>query len=611
MKKKDNISVIHLAEYNLPTITETNNKDWIQFGSDNLYPQYLLELYNGSSINNAIIKGVSSMIYGEGLDATDREESDHKKESWLALNGLLHNSPKDTLKCLAFDLKLFGMCYVNAIWNRPRTKIIEFRHIPAQYMRSGKSDAYGKVNEYYYSADWTNTRKHKPRYYRAFDLKDRTDANQVLCIKDYSPGSYYYATPDYQGSTSYIQLDMEIAQFHLSNIKSGMFPSMAINMANGIPTREERRTIERQINAKFGGSGNAGKILLTFNDGKDTAPEIVPINANDNSDSYQFLSQETTRKVLTGHRVTSPLLFGVKGDGSGFGNNADELRDSYSLFNNTVIKPFQNTLLGGLEPIFHANDIDLDLYFKTLKPADFIDIGNVGKLDKDEQEKEGIDTEDKGEPIKKEFTELSDEQFDGILDNLEGQQIDSEEWEIVDEREQGNEESYEDWANRLIQKKENFAVNEIKSNEDKFSYLDKSIYRVRFKYAVGSRKPKKTGKSRPFCENMMRLSRGGFVYRIEDIDKASQSGVNRQLGHKGKKYDLFKFKGGVYCRHKWNEILYRLKKGTELKDGQSLDNDYNKVNSIPKSYVRNPKGIKDSKIAPVNMPNQGHYPGVK
>ena len=725
MKKKDNISVIHLAEYNLPTITEQNNKDWIQFGDDNLYPQYLLELYNGSSINNAIIKGVSSMIYGEGLDATDRQESDAKKESWLALNSLLHNSPKDTLKCLAFDLKLFGMCYVNTIWNRPRTKIVEVRHIPAQYIRSGKQDAYGNVNEYYYSADWANTRKNKPRYYKAFDLKDRSDANQVLCIKDYSPGSYYYATPDYQGSTSYIQLDMEIAQFHLSNIKSGMFPSMAINMANGIPTREERRTIERQINAKFGGSGNAGKILLTFNDGKETAPEIVPINANDNSDSYQFLSTETTRKVLTGHRVTSPLLFGVKGDGSGFGNNADELRDSYSLFNNTVVKPFQNTLLGGLEPIFHANDIDLDLYFKTLKPADFIDISNVGKLDEAEQEKEGIDTGDEGEPIKKEFkalddidrkptkqmmreakkglemrkeygrggtevgvarardimngknlsidtikrmysffsrheesvkngkgfkkgdkgypsagkiawllwggeggfdwakrkveeikrveelTELSDEQFDGILENLEGQKINSEEWEIVEERDYGSEESYENWANRLIQKKENFAVNEIKSNEDKFSYLDKSIYRVRFKYAVGSTKPKKTGSSRPFCENMMRLSRGGFVYRIEDIDAASRAGVNKQLGHKGKKYDLFKFKGGVYCRHKWKEILYRLKKGTELKDGQSLDNDYNKVDSIPKSYVRNPRGIKDSKIAPVNMPNQGHYPGVK
>jgi len=717
-KKNDNISVIHLAEYNLPTITETNNKDYIQFGDNNLYPQYLLELYNGSSINNAIIKGVSAMIYGEGLDATDRTESDAKKESWLALNSLLHNSSKDTLKCLAFDLKLFGMCYVNTIFNKPRTKIVEIRHIPAQYIRSGKADAYGKVNEYYYSADWENTRKHKPRYYKAFDTKDRTNANQVLCIKDYSPGSYYYATPDYQGSTSYIQLDMEIAQFHLSNIKSGMFPSMAINMSNGIPTIEERRTIERQINAKFGGSGNAGKILITFNDGKDTAPEIVPINANDNSDSYQFLSTETTRKVLTGHRITSPLLFGVKGDGSGFGNNADELRDSYSLFNNTVIKVFQNTLLEGLEPIFLINDINLDLYFKTLKPADFIDINNVEKIDEDEQQKEGIDTNlsidlkdlqdidtkpTKGmiEEAKKglawrkehkrggtmvavararsivngqnlsldtikrmnsffarhesdktgkgfeigedgfpsagriawalwggdagqswsakkvqeienveELTTLSNESFDSILENLEGQKINSEEWEVVEERDYGSEESYEDWANRLIQKKENFAVNEIKSNEDKFSYLDKSIYRVRFKYAVGTTKGS-SGKSRPFCDNMMRLSRGGFVWRIEDIDKASEAGVNRQLGHKGKKYDLFKFKGGVYCRHKWKEILYRLKDGTELKTGQSLDNDYNPTSTIPKRYQRKPIGIKESKIAPYNMPNNGHYPGVK
>jgi len=723
MKKKNNteISVIHLAEFNLPQVTETTNKDWIQFGTDNMYPQYLLELYNGSSINNAIIKGVSAMIYGEGLDATDRQDSEEHKEQWLRLTSLLGHSQKDLLKCLAFDLKLFGMCYVNTIWNKPRTKIVEMYHIPAQYIRSGKADGYGNVNEYYYSADWTNTRKHKPRTYKAFDEKDRTSASQVLCIKDYSPGSYYYSLPDYQGSTSYIQLDMEIAQFHLSNIKSGMFPSMAVNFANGVPTREERRTIERQINSKFGGSGNAGKILITFNDGKDTAPEIVPINANDNADSYQFLSTETTRKVLTGHRVTSPLLFGVKGDGGGFGNNADELRDSYSLFNNTVVKPFQNTLLDGLQDIFNICDINLDLYFKSLKPADFIDISNVAKVSEEDQEKEGIDTGDeikkefkalddidtkptkqmmreakKGLEMRKEFgrggtevgvarardisngknlsirtikrmysffsrqeesikngegfkkgdkgypsagkiawllwggeggfdwakrkveeidnveelTELSNDEFDILLKNLEGEQINEDEWEVVDEREQGTGDDYEEWADRFIQKREDFAVNEIKSNEDKFSYLDKSYYRVRFKYAVGTTKGSGS-KSRPFCENMMRLSRGGFVYRIEDIDIASDRGVNRQLGHNKKPYDLFKFKGGVYCRHKWNEVLYRLKKGTELKDGQSLDNDYNKVDSIPASYKRKPKGLRESKIAPYNMPNNGHYPGIK
>ena len=723
MKKKNTeISVIHLAEFNLPQVTETANKDYIQFGTDNMYPQYLLELYNGSSINNAIIKGVSAMIYGEGLDATDKQDSEEHKEQWLRLTSLLGHSQKDLLKCLAFDLKLFGMCYVNTIWNKPRTKIVEMYHIPAQYIRSGKADGYGNVNEYYYSADWTNTRKHKPRTYKAFDEKDRTSASQVLCIKDYSPGSYYYSLPDYQGSTSYIQLDMEIAQFHLSNIKSGMFPSMAVNFANGVPTREERRTIERQINSKFGGSGNAGKILITFNDGKDTAPEIIPINANDNSDSYQFLSTETTRKVLTGHRVTSPLLFGVKGDGSGFGNNADELRDSYSLFSNTVIKPFQNTLLGGLQAIFDICDINLDLYFKSLKPADFIDIETVAKVSEDDQEKEGIDT---GEPVKKEFkalddidtkptkvmiaeakkglewrkeygrggtevgvararnisngdnlsldtikrmhsffsrheksskgaegfkpgedgfpsagriawalwggdagqswaakkveeienveelTELSDDEFDDVLDNLNPQLIDDE-WEVVDEREQGSEEDYEDWANRLIQKREDFA-DYIDSKPSGFSYLDKSYYKIRFKYVVGSRKAKKTGKSRKFCIKMMDRTYDGKVYRIEDIDKASRNGVNKQLGHKGRAYDLFKFKGGIYCRHKWKEVLYRLKKSTKIVDGEMPENigDYKTVSNIPSSYKPNPRGIDKAKTAPVNMPDQGAYPGTK
>ena len=421
-------------------------------------------------------------------------------------------------------------------------------------------------------------------------------------IRDKNPALFYGFAPDYVAATDYIQLDLEIAQFHLSNISNGMFPSMAINFANGVHTDEERRTIERQITQKFTSSKAAGKILITFNDGKDTAPEIVPIDSNGASESYQFLSKEVVNKVLSGHRVTSPLLFGIRAEGGGLGSNADELRDAFSLFNNTVVVPFQNTLLKGLDKIFRVNDIHLDLYFKTLKPADFIDLDVTETQSEDDQEKEGVTKED-------DFVEMSDDELDIILEDLEGEQINDEEWEIVDEREQGDEEPYEDWADRLIEQRKDFAVDEIKSNEDRFSYLDKSYYRVRFKYIKKSRKPSRS--SRTFCKNMMALARAGFVYRIEDIDKASDAGVNRQLGHKGRKYDLFKFKGGVYCRHAWKEILYRLKKGTELKDGQSLDDDYNKVKSIPKTYVRNPKGIKESKIAPVNMPNQGHYPGVK
>ena len=213
----------------------------------------------------------------------------------------------------------------------------------------------------------------------------------------------------------------------------------------------------------------------------------------------------------------------------------------------------------------------------------------------------------KVEEIENVRDDLSDDQFDELLENLHGEQIDLDKWEVVDE--QDYVEDYEDWADSLIQSKDKkeFA-DEIKSNEDKFSYLDKSYYRVRFKYIKKSRKPSKS--TRTFCKNMMTLSKGGFVYRIEDIDKASREGVNRQLGHKGRPYDLFRFKGGVYCRHAWKVILYRLKEGTELKEGQSMD-DYNTTTSIPKTYTPKPRGIKDAVIAPENMPNQGHYPGVK
>ena len=715
------LNLVELSHYNIPHIVEKTNQEWVSFGEDNLYPNYLLELFLGSAINGALIKSIGAMIYGEGLAATNADDNEATKESFLKLNGLLHDSPDDVLKDLAMDLKLFGGCYVNVIWSRDRKSISKISHIGAQYIRSGKM-VDGEIDTYYYSSDWSKFKKaeHKPRPYKAFNTKDRTQASQILMIRDKNPALFYGFAPDYVASTDYIQLDLEIAQFHLANISNGMFPSMAINFKNGVPSDDERRTIERQINSKFSGSGNSGRILLTFNDGGDTTPEIVPLDTNNASESYQFLSKEVVNKVLSGHRVTSPLLFGIRAEGGGLGSNADELRDAFSLFNNTVIIPFQNILLKGLEKVFKVNDIHLDLYFKTLKPADFIDLEVTETQSEEDQEKEGVSKEDfkdskkkfkdlqdidtkptkgmieeakKGLEWRKEYdrggtmvavararnivnndnlsldtisrmnsffarhevdkeaegfspgeegypsagriawslwggdsgqswaakkveetknvkANLSDDELHQVYDDLEGEIMEDDKWEVVDEREQGAEESYEDWAKRLIKenKKEEFA-DEIKSDEDKFSYLDKSFYRVRFKYAVGSRKP--SSSSRTFCKNMMRLAKAGFVYRIEDIDKASDAGVNKQLGHKGRKYDLFRFKGGVYCRHIFKEILYRLKKGTELKDGQSLDDDYNTVKSIPKSYVRKPKGLKDSKIAPVNMPNEGHYPGVK
>ena len=715
-----NLDLIKLSHYNIPHLVEDSKNDWVSFGEDNLYPNYLLELFLGSAINGALVKSIGAMIYGEGLAATNVDESTDTKESYLRLTELLHNSDDDVLKDLALDLKLFGGCYVNVIWSRDRSKIAKIHHIPAQYIRSGKMID-GEIQHYYYSADWAKAKKgqFKPRPYAAFNTEDRTQASQILMIRDKNPALFYGFAPDYVAATDWIQMELEIAQFHLANITSGMTPSMHVGFSNGVPTEEERRTIERQLNQKFAGTGNAGKILITFNDGKETTPTIEPIQMNDAQNAWVEMSKQSVNQILAGHRVTSPILFGIRSEGGGLGNNADELRDAYSLFNNTVIIPFQNTLLKGLNKIFKVNDINLDLYFKSLKPADFIDLEVTKTQSEEDQEKEGVTKEDiDTDDLKQEFKDLqdidtkptkgmveeakkglewrreygrggtqvavaratnikngdnlsfdtikrmnsffarhevdkkaegfeigedgfpsagriawalwggdagqswakkkvkeienvrddlSDDQFDELLDNLKGEKIDEEKWEIVDQ--QDYVEDYEEWAEKLIKehKKDNFA-DEIVSKEDKKSYLDKSFYRVRFKYIKKSRKPSKS--TRTFCKNMMQLSRAGFVYRIEDIDKASREGVNRQLGHKGRPYDLFRFKGGVYCRHAWKVILYRLKEGTELKDAESMD-DYKKTDSIPKTYTPKPRGIKDAVIAPENMPNQGHYPGVK
>ena len=109
---------------------------------------------------------------------------------------------------------------------------------------------------------------------------------------------------------------------------------------------------------------------------------------------------------------------------------------------------------------------------------------------------------------------------------------------------------------------------------------------------------------------MMRLANAGFVYRLEDIDKASREGVNKQFVHKGRKYDLFRFKGGVYCTHAFAAVLYRLKANTELVEGQPLE-DYKKTKSIPKTYEPKPRGIKESKEAANRGNNWWKYPGAK
>jgi len=549
-----NLDLIKLSHYNIPHLVEDSKNEWISFGEDNLYPNYLLELFLGSAINGALVKSIGAMIYGEGLAATNVDESTETKESYLRLTELLHNSDDDVLKDLALDLKLFGGCYVNVIWSRDRSKIAKILHIPAQYIRSGKMID-GEIRTYYYSADWSKAKKgqFKPRPYAAFNTEDRTQASQILMIRDKNPALFYGFAPDYVAATDWIQMELEIAQFHLSNITSGMTPSMHVGFSNGVPTEEERRTIERQLNAKFSGSGNAGKILLTFNDGKDTAPIIEPIQMNDAQSAWEGMSKQAVNQILAGHRVTSPILFGIRAEGGGLGNNADELRDAFSLFTNTVIIPFQNTLLKGLEKIFKVNDINLDLYFKSLKPADFIDL-EVTKTQSDEdQEKEGVTKEDINTEELVEMKALEVDDDDVCLDYFDeiGIKLDENEWfeaHIEELSEHNIDSRYHEFA---------YAPAGTPNVADSSS--DIGMFRVLYRYSQTLSIDKKTGKvtSRKFCEKMVAKSKQGTLYRMEDLKKASQKAVNKGFGPGGSNtYNIALWKGGANCKHKWERVFY-------------------------------------------------------
>ena len=536
MSEKHQFNVYGLPTHELPLFREQPGREFVTYGYDNLYGDYLRDLFLGSSIQSAVVNGVSEMIYGEGLDATDREE---KPEQWLKTQRMLEHSDDHLLRQLCFDLKLYGQCYVQVIWNRVRTEIAELRFLPAHSVRCGIADSQGRVDKFFVSPDWSRVRENRyaPIEYPAWDTEDRTQAASVYQIKSWTPGIHYYGLPDYVGSTNYIELDREVSSFHLNNIKNGLFPSMRLAFNNGIPSDEERRTIERHVNDKFSGSNNAGRLLISFNDGSDNAPQLTPVNPNDNDGMYEFLATECTTKILAGHRITSPLLFGIRGQGDGFGNNAEELRDSFSLFQNTVIKPFQRTLLDGLQPLFQTNGIDLDFYFKTLKPADFIDVDAVQAQTTDEQEKEGLERK------------FSAEDFDSAADFLLSLGEDEdEEYELIDEREV----DYELEA----QFDAMWTFARVPSSNPAGKSEQDGVIKVRYRYA-----PQTAGSdSRDFCKKMVNA---GKVYRKEDILGASNRAVNPGWGPGGANtYNLWLYKGGGSCRHFWQRLTY-LKKNNK------------------------------------------------
>lgn len=645
--KVSEFGFVNLSTYTSPEIKEVNGEDWIEYGADNNYFQYLIDRYNGSPTNNAAINGISQAIYGKGLNATDSNRKPNEYAQMIAL------FKKDVVRKVCYDLKLMGNAAIQVIYSKDRSKIVQLEHMPIETLRAEKCNEDGEIPAYFYFDDWANIkRSDEPLRIPAFGMSN--EGIEIYYIKPYKSGFYYYSPVDYQGGLQYAELEEEVSNYHLNNIMNGLAPSMLINFNNGTPNQQERKLIEKKIAQKFSGTSNAGKFILAFNDNKESQAEITPVQLSDAHNQYQFLSEESTQKIMVAHRIVSPMLLGIK-DGSGLGNNAEEIKTASLLMDNTVIRPFQELLIDCFDQILAYNEISLNLYFTTLQPLEFTDVDKSVQDDETIEEETGVEKrrfslkqidgkeayETKEEAIKvaeemgcggyhqhevdgvtyympcethddikmEKEPFLSDEMGESILKHLQGEKA-GDEWELVDELSTDNDISDEDWARICIKKKKSLFTrlyDEItsKNNGSAESYLDSEYYKIRYKYVVGSTKPLKAGnQSRTFCKNMMRLSDDGIIYRKEDIDNASFRGVNNEFGHKGRNYSLFKFKGGIYCRHKWVRVLYRMKATTE--PSENLD-DYKRTREIPAKYNIKPAGTRESEIAPINMPDEGAY----
>jgi len=379
------IHVVNLSSYTRPEINERYNQEWIEYGDDNNYFQYLIDRYNGSPTNNAAINGIAEMVYGKGLDAVD---SIDKPEEYKELKELF---TKDCMKKICYDYKMMGQAALQIIYSKDRSRIVQVEHIPVETLRAEKVDKQGIIKHYYYAKDWSEIKGSKvPKRIPAFGTSN--SGLEILYIKPYRAGFYYYSPVDYQGGLQYAELEEEIANYHINNIQNGLAPSMLINFNNGVPTEEQRELIERSIQEKFSGSSNAGRFILAFNDSKELAASIEPVILSDAHEQYKFLSDESMRKVMVSHRIVSPMLVGIK-DNTGLGNNAEELQTASILMDNTVIRPMQVTILDELEKILDYNNIELDIYFKTLQPLEFTDLTNA-ITDAEIEKETGIKKED-------------------------------------------------------------------------------------------------------------------------------------------------------------------------------------------------------------------------
>ena len=323
--------------------------------------------------------------------------------------------------------------------------------------------------------------------------------------------------------------------------------------------------------------------------------EVIDIPLNDAPAHYEYLSKECFEKLVVGHRVTSPMLLGIRDTGGGFSNNADEIKTATLLFDNIVIKPYQLEIIEALNEILAVNNIKLKLYFKTIQPLEFVDAT-------------GMNAETTEEETVVKLSAHTDPNI--ALSLIEKGEVLGEEWVLIDETEVDVDSELELDAEiealnnkkkpSLFQKLASTITGRPNAKSDQDQNIDGVRFITRYKYSG-----EQTGE-REFCKSMLSADK---LYRKEDIENTNSNSVNPNQGHNGANYNLFLFKGGVNCKHKWMRQTYVSFDNIKIDVNNPLATQISTNKAEKYGYrVRNPKEVA---MKPIDMPNNGHHPNYK
>lgn len=559
-------------------------KGWVTLGEANSFPNYLIDLYYSSPVHSALTMSIAFMIAGKEFKSSN--PAAQREIDRLKLNSIR--------RPITLDAKMQGGYYLEIIWSVDRTTVAKINHLPYENVRLAVANDEDVIPGVYYSKDWNDMRKKKnaPVFIPMYNATTKADEpSQVLFVGVMTPGSAYYPKPDYYSAINYIEITREISEFYRAFLSNGMAPSYMLHFNNGIPDPEEqlaiRRNWETMVSAKM-----AGKVVFTFNESSDRAPRLDLVPMTDADKQWQELSTQSRENILGAHRVTSPLLFGIR-DAGGLGSNADEMKSAYRIFNKNIIEPYQQIVTESLEEIFRGMGIVADIYIEAndifgneIAPLPTVAQTATTQLEK---KKTNLDPQEKP-PI---FTDEDENWWCEFLED-KGEIVDEEEWELI-EAEPVNLASVRSYA-----------------DPDKPSEMDSGLYKIRYAYSKNL-----SADSRRFCRQMVSAARNGYVYRYEDLQamEPDTNELNPNMGHNGSTFSVWFFKGGVNCKHFFERRVYfrKREKGRFIADNGLESSDEISVSKairagMPLKDIA--KGFATANTKPYDLPNNGRYPGT-